>query len=333
MHSTKSDSSVEQELSILRMRVLPPSRVRAFGTRSSLFMALLLLGAWMFGSVLSNSPTTAHHPTVSGREANIYANGDTTATTCQKKLRILSINAANGVVDWRLVEQSAAAAAAVKTNATAKATTDISSSSLPWSIEEITLDGFGTIMKEQSFQSALDYFESELRSIFTTTTSGEDDTMQKQKAPIDVLIVSSKGVNILTFLATNGIWRGPSILLSPIPNSCDHIDGTSWETEWKSTMTALVSHHSDTPLVIGIGTSFDEQYLIAEMMEETNVCGRLIPTESEAHTTPHALAGGFFFATCPTWYLQSFHGNHSWKNDADNIPNLAMLIHRAASYW
>ena len=330
MHSTKPDSSAEQDLSIMRMRVLPPSRVRAFGTRSSLFMALLLLGAWMFGSVLPNSPTTAHHPTVSGREANIYANGDTTATTRQKKLRILSINAANGVVDWRLVEQSAAA---VKTNATAKATANISSSSLPWSIEEITLDGFGTIMKEQSFQSALDYFESELRSIFTTTTSGEDDTMQKQKAPIDVLIVSSKGVNILTFLATNGIWCGPSILLSPIPNSCDHIDGTSWETEWKSTMTALVSHHhSDTPLVIGIGTSFDEQYLIAEMMEETNVCGRLIPTESvEAHT-PHALSGGFF-ATCPTWYLQSFHGNHSWKDDADNIPNLAMLIHKATSSW
>jgi hypothetical protein len=255
--------------------------------RGGLLLTLLLLHiAWIVG--VSSAPRAPKQ------------NNDNNAT---HKKSVISINAANGAVDWGLVEAAAPGA----TN----------SSSLSWFVDEIVLDGFGQIMKEQSFQSALEHFEPQLRSIFS---SGGDDASQN---PLDALIVSSKGVNVLTYLASEGLWRGPFVLLSPIPNACDHIDGNSWETEWKSTIDTLVSHHTGH-LVIGVGTSFDEQYLIVEMAEETRVCGQHVVLK-ELRTTA---AGGGSFEKCPTWFLQSFPGDHSWKNSAESAPNIAMLINR-----
>jgi hypothetical protein len=254
---------------------LPPRLRKSVGGLLAFF-----LFAWIVG--VSSALDTA---TSSSRANESRGKSD----DCQK--RVISINAANGAVDWGLVEEAGSTA--------------INSSYVPpWCVDEITLEGFGKIMKEQSFQSALDHFEPQLRDIFSGTSSHK---------PPDALIVSSKGVNIFTFLAAKGVWRGPSILLSPIPNACDHIDGNSWETEWKSTMESLVSHHRG-PLGIGVGTSFDEQFLIVEMMEESGVCGK-VKTNS-------------FFETCPTWFLQSFEGTHSWKNDATNAPSVARLINK-----
>jgi hypothetical protein len=55
----------------------------------------------------------------------------------------------------------------------------------------------------------------------------------------DALLLQSKGVGIATYLAFHKIWQGPLVLLSPIPNACEHISGGSWEAEWNSTMQLL----------------------------------------------------------------------------------------------
>jgi len=214
----------------------------------------------------------------------------TSNSSCSTRT-LLVINAANRPVNWRAVE-------AFNTNKTTE----------QWSIREITLEQFGPVMKETSFQTALEHSEPQLRSIFSRTTS-----TSPPPPPPDALIVSSKGVGILTFLATQKLWNGPSLLLSPIPNVCDHIEGGSWENEWKSTVTVLSSHNVG-PVVIGTGTSSDEQNFIVDILTDAQLCGRL----SKRHR----------FEKCPSWFLYSFPGDHSWRNDIDSAQNIAVLIHK-----
>lgn len=167
-----------------------------------------------------------------------------------------------------------------------------------WSIEEVVLEDFGTIMKARGFQVALDEFDETLRGALESVRP-------------DALIVSSKGVGILTHLAQGGRWNGPAVLLSPIPNESDHVEGGSWESEWKSTTNTLVSRGVG-PIAIGIGTSVDEQTLILESIEETGMCGNY-------------LRGRQMFQKC-SWHLRSFPGNHYWKNDPANAQGIATLI-------
>ena len=123
--------------------------------------------------------------------------------------RVLAIGAANAVADWAQVEAS-------------------SNSSKPWSIEYMELESFGETMKNKGFQAALDQAEASLLESISRVRP-------------DALLVASKGVGIVTFLASQGLWNGPCVLISPIPNACGHIAGGSWEAEWKSTMKILVS--------------------------------------------------------------------------------------------
>ena len=151
--------------------------------------------------------------------------------------QVLAIVAANSEIDWRMVES-----ASVK----------------DWLIDELPLPDFGQIMKERSFQDALDHS-------FEAIQGG-------LRGSPDALLLQSKGLGIATWLASKGLWRGPLVLLSPIPNSCDHISGGSWEAEWNATMQFLDPLR---PVAIGTGTSSDEEEFIVKSIEETGVCGQI----------------------------------------------------------
>eukprot|EP00435_Cladocopium_sp_Y103_P030015 s2034_g7.t1 len=154
--------------------------------------------------------------------------------------RILAIGAANSEIDWTLVQSAATV-------------------QRPWLIDELLLPDFGRKMMEKGFQHALEDAEKLiLINLF-------------MKKP-DVLLLQSKGVGIATYLAFHKIWQGPLVLLSPIPNACDHISGGSWEAEWNSTMQLL---RSTQIVAIGTGNSNDEQEFIVRSMEETEVCGKI----------------------------------------------------------
>ena len=190
-------------------------------------------------------------------------------------LRFLAINAANSKVNWSLVESFARRS---------------------WSIRERKLERFGSLMRNQSFQVAL---EDSLEIV-------EDELKE-----VDGLILSSKGVGIATYLTWKGLWKGPLVLLSPIPNACEHILGGSWEVEWKSTMELL---SRSGPVAIATGTSQDEELFVLESMEETGICGKL-----QRGSTTHT------FEKCP-WILRSFQGDHDWKSDPENAQHIARLI-------
>eukprot|EP00566_Odontella_aurita_P017466 CAMPEP_0113564898 /NCGR_PEP_ID=MMETSP0015_2-20120614/21879_1 /TAXON_ID=2838 /ORGANISM="Odontella" /LENGTH=271 /DNA_ID=CAMNT_0000467039 /DNA_START=166 /DNA_END=982 /DNA_ORIENTATION=- /assembly_acc=CAM_ASM_000160 len=193
---------------------------------------------------------------------------------------VLAIQAANHPVDWSKIAL-------------------LSKSVRPWHIEELVLEGFGDIMKFDGFQAALEKYERPIR-----------DELARRNP--DAILVSSKGLGILSFLASQGLWDGPAVLLSPIPNACNHIQGGSWESEWSSTLKILESEGVG-PLAFGVGTSHDEKMLIIDEMEATGICGRV---RSSTNT----------FEKCSKWFLYSFPGNHGWKNDPSNARNIALLI-------
>ena len=130
----------------------------------------------------------------------------------------------------------------------------------PWMIEELRLPNFGPTMKEKGFQAALDEAEDLILSHLRASNP-------------DALLLQSKGVGIATYLTFKKLWKGPVVLLSPIPNACDHILGGSWEAEWNSTM-QLLAQGKDI-VAIGTGTSSDEQDFIVQSMEDTEVCGKI----------------------------------------------------------
>ncbi|CAK9100973.1 Hypothetical protein SCF082_LOCUS47227 [Durusdinium trenchii] len=194
-----------------------------------------------------------------------------------QQLRLLAINAANSEVDWPLVESFAKKS---------------------WSVQELKLDRFGPLMRNFSFQAALDDSEELLQKALTEK--------------FDALIASSKGVNVVTSLIQRHLWDGPLVLLSPIPNACDHIRGGGWEEEWRSTMEVLMNVG---PVAIGTGTSQDEALFVVDGIAETELCGKLIKGGSTHR-----------FEKCPGWILRSFQGDHGWKSDWTNAPHIARLI-------
>mmetsp|Transcript_14688 Transcript_14688/g.31913 ORF Transcript_14688/g.31913 Transcript_14688/m.31913 type:complete len:183 (+) Transcript_14688:155-703(+) len=116
-----------------------------------------------------------------------------------KKL-VLSINAANGNVNWERVNSLA-----VGSN---------------WEVQELILDNFGTIMRDDSFTAALENAYSAMKQ------SLED-------IQPDALLASSKGVGVIAYLASRNLWASkPVILFSPIPNPIDGlVHGNSYEME------------------------------------------------------------------------------------------------------
>eukprot|EP00588_Corethron_pennatum_P008575 CAMPEP_0194267778 /NCGR_PEP_ID=MMETSP0169-20130528/2217_1 /TAXON_ID=218684 /ORGANISM="Corethron pennatum, Strain L29A3" /LENGTH=196 /DNA_ID=CAMNT_0039008743 /DNA_START=102 /DNA_END=692 /DNA_ORIENTATION=- len=163
--------------------------------------------------------------------------------------------------------------------------------------------GFGTTMHQGGFQAALDQSEDTLRRVI-------------QLLKPSVVVVASKGLNILTHLADTGIYTGPSVLLSPIPNVYTLVSGETWEEQWSASMSVLADA-VDGPIGIGVGDSPDEQSLIKDMMDEAGVCGSL---EEEV------VGGRVSFRQCSNWFLRSFPGDHQWKNQRRNAINVASLI-------
>ena len=199
--------------------------------------------------------------------------------------QVLAINAANGKVDWDLVNSFA-------------------SSKFSFHVKELRLNKFGETMKNHGFQGALDQSDAVLRQSLTEIKP-------------DILLVASKGVGVATYLATKGLWDGPVVMLSPIPNACDHIEAGSWEEEWASTMNILVSHGLNQ-IAVGIGSSHDEQILIKGSMEATNVCGRILGTQ------------GHYFEKCPDWFVLVVKGDHGWKQEEQHAIHIAYLIYKVS---
>jgi len=195
--------------------------------------------------------------------------------------KVFSIGAANLSLNWTAVELFSEGA---------------------WSVKHADLTGFGMTMHQQGFQTALDQFDDKLRRAI-------------QLLKPSVVVVASKGLNILTHLADAGIYKGPSVLLSPIPNICNLVPGETWEEQWSASMSILVDA-IDGPIGIGVGDSLNEQTLIKDMMDEAGVCGSL---EEEAD-------GRVSFRRCANWFLRSFPGDHGWKNQRINASNVASLI-------
>jgi len=227
---------------------------------------------------------------------------------------VLNINAANGNINWTVVGSFASLS--------------VFAVGPSWTVKDVNLEGFGETMRASGFQAALEQSEQKLVKTLAEVQPS-------------ALVVSSKGVNVLTYLAAKGLWNGPTVLLSPIPNSCDHLGlpsggatqtDHSWEDEWESTMRVLVERNVG-PIAIGIGTSADEQDLIADMMVETGICGNLVVSEDRddgeinagaapsSSSVPYAV-----FETCRSWSVRAFHGDHAWTSDPRNAANVASLI-------
>jgi hypothetical protein len=152
-------------------------------------------------------------------------------------------------------------------------------------------------MASRGFQAALDHFDPLLQNAI-------------EEIRPDVLLVSSKGVGIVTYLAVQGLWNGPSILFSPIPNQSNHVIGGSWESEWQSTVQILVDYGVG-PLIIAVGSTLDEKTLITEAIEETNTCGKL---------------SNGAFEDCPNWYHQVIQGGHDWRSNPNHARFIAGMI-------
>lgn len=193
--------------------------------------------------------------------------------------KVLALGAANGWTNWTAVEESLGGT---------------------FALHFADLDGFGDTMRQKGFQAALEEVDERLRRVIRLLQPA-------------VILVCSKGLNVLTYLAKNGMYTGAAVLLSPIPNECDHVRGQTWVQQWTDSMTALKKLGG--PIAIGIGTSSDEKTLIADMMNETKVCGELVDNRSAIN-----------FELCPKWFLHTFPGNHGWKNEISNADHIAALI-------
>jgi len=203
---------------------------------------------------------------------------------------ILSINAANGYVDWERIN--------------GLASQSHENHNRHWRVEELVLEQFGPIMKEQSFHAALEHSLPVLES-----------TLQSKQP--DVLLVASKGVGVLAYLAAQNLWIDkPAILLSPIPNPIEGmVDDATYQSEWNDTIRILRAKLGPTqPLLMVVGSSSDEQLLITDAMEAT-VCGSVMETTGE-------------FEHCSNWlHLVVPNGaDHTWKNLPKYQPVLAKII-------
>lgn len=217
---------------------------------------------------------------------------------------VLVFGAANTWVNWTHVE---------------------SFSSRKWEVVFVDLAGFGDIMQTEGFQAALDENKPKLaRAIKLLKPS--------------VLLVKSKGLGILTSLVVDELWKGPSVLISPIPNMCEHVvkyssyseaDNddfeieASWELEWAGSINILIRHNVG-PISIGVGSTSDEQTLIVDIIEESKLCGNI---NFSNRTTAEKWSGNHrVFEHCKLWNLHTFPGNHGWASEVANAPNIAYLI-------
>lgn len=218
-----------------------------------------------------------------------FAKNDNIRNTPHK---VFALGAANGRTNWTLVEE-------------------FSKNNGSWSIAFANLPGFGNIMKQRGFQAALDKFHDKV-------------VLAIQKLDPAVILVASKGLGIVTHLAHQGIYSGAVVLLSPIPNECNHVSGTTWEEQWTDSMSVLVNNGVE-PIGVGVGTSLDEQTLIVDLMNETQVCGDLVEKSADDMADDDD-KGKLAFERCPNWFVRSFPGDHGWKNDASNAVEIASLI-------
>ena len=176
------------------------------------------------------------------------------------------------------------------------------------------LDGFGDTMQQHGFQAAIDQHDQQLQRVVGILKPA-------------ALVVASKGLNVLTHLILTGVHVvGPVVLLSPIPNSCKHIPGQTWLNQWAESLRVMKERgDGNETTIVGVGTSRDEQSLIVEHMNETGVCGDLLPVSNDWSNQAKA-PGDFLFQRCSNWYLRSFSGDHFWKNDAAEVAGIASLI-------
>mmetsp|Transcript_25813 Transcript_25813/g.47474 ORF Transcript_25813/g.47474 Transcript_25813/m.47474 type:complete len:271 (+) Transcript_25813:102-914(+) len=193
----------------------------------------------------------------------------------------LFINAANGNINWERVNHLA--------------------DSSKWKTQELVLDNFGTIMRDDSFTAALE------NSYHTMKETLED-------IQPDILLASSKGIGVIAYLASKNLWvKHPVILFSPIPNPIDGlVDGSSYELEWSDTIDVM-RHHNLGPIMVAAGSSTDEEMFISEALREPSACG-------EMHTDTGT------FEKCKDWRHVVVPGDHHWKNLHKNEAVISKLI-------
>jgi len=197
-----------------------------------------------------------------------------------KRKLVLSINAANSIIDWESIN---------------------SLTHNEWEVQELVLDNFGDIMRDNSFTAALENSFDTLKA-----------TIQDLKP--DILLVASKGVGIIAYLASKNIWvKRPIILFSPIPNPIDGlVSGDSYESEWTDTIDILKNSHL-SPVMLVTGSSSDEEVFISKALQEPSACGNI----SRKTGT---------FEKCKDWRLLIVPGDHFWKNVPENEHVIAKVI-------
>ena len=255
----------------------------------SMYMVLLTFGFFILFDVATVIATSRDDESSILKNQRPQQTCSSSRSSPQEGL-ILSINAANGYVDWERVNDLAPQ---IHEN-----------HNRHWRVEELVLEQFGPIMKEQSFHAALEYSLPVLES-----------TIQSKQP--DVLLVASKGVGVLAYLAAKNLWIDkPAILLSPIPNPIGGmVDGATYQSEWNDTIRILRAKLGPTqPLLMVVGSSSDEQLLITDAMEDT-VCGSVMETTGE-------------FEHCTNWLhlVMPDGADHTWKNLPKYQPVLAKII-------
>jgi len=164
------------------------------------------------------------------------------------------------------------------------------------------LPEFKDHFKPGYIEDALVYADPILRNLIQTTNP-------------NILIVHSKGVAIVTYLAFHNIWTGNVILSSPIPNTCNHLsqfiekdnnknennkeeEEDTWLGEWNAIIKVL--ERIKGKIGIGIGNSFDEEELIESYLLKASQQNN--------------------------WLIKKSKGDHDWLYQQENLPAIAELI-------
>uniref|UniRef100_A0A7S1Z3A1 Uncharacterized protein n=1 Tax=Trieres chinensis TaxID=1514140 RepID=A0A7S1Z3A1_TRICV len=240
--------------------------------RTALILVLAVVGC--SSVIMASSPAVAKNE----KSNEEYCRSEKSKYSPRKL--VLSINAANGKVNWDRVNALVAV--------------------YDWEVQELVLDGFGTIMREESFHAALEHSYPILKSTLESTRP-------------DALLVASKGIGVIAYLASKNLWiERPVILLSPVPNPIPGlVDGSSYESEWNDTI-SIMRQCNLNPILVAVGSSSDEEMLISEATQDTS-CGKVsYQTRS--------------FENCKGWRHVAVEGDHAWKNVRENERLLAKII-------
>jgi len=244
-------------------------------SKSSLSLVLVLLLFILFGAAIADSSTSTS--TCANNDESDYLPRSET-----KPKLVLSINAANGNIDWERVNS-------------------LAGSDSDWEVQELFLNDFGTIMRDESFTAALDHSYSIVKQTL-------------EDIQPDILLASSKGFGVIAYLASNNLWiEHPVILLSPVPNPIDGlVSGTSYELEWSDTID-IYRRHRIGPVLVAVGSSADEEMLISQAMQKPFACGKASETTGR-------------FENCIDWRHVVVPGDHQWKNLVENELVVKRLI-------